>query len=62
MKITFVLHSHNLSGGNRVISIYADRLQRMGHEISIVCPELEKLTLVEQIKSLTKKKPLKNTT
>jgi len=55
MKITFVLHSHNLSGGNRVVSIYADHLQRMGHEVCIVCPELKKLTLVEQIKSLTKK-------
>lgn len=58
MKITFILHSHNLSGGNRVISIYADHLQKMGHEVYIVCPELEKLTLIKYVKSLTKRKAI----
>ncbi|MEB3160570.1 MAG: glycosyltransferase family 4 protein [Synechocystis sp.] len=59
MKITFILHSHNLSGGNRVISIYADHLQKMGHEVCVVCPERPRLTLVEKIKALTKKTTVK---
>lgn len=36
MKITFVMPSSDLSGGNRVVSIYADRLQRRGHTVTIV--------------------------
>ena len=56
MKIAFILHSHNLSGGNRVISIYADHLQKMGHEVCVVCPKWPQLTLIEKIKSLVRKK------
>ncbi|MFM1841518.1 MAG: hypothetical protein RLZZ490_249, partial [Cyanobacteriota bacterium] len=59
MKITFILHSHNLSGGNRVISIYADYLQAMGHEVCVVCPKLPELTMVEKIKALTGKKKVR---
>lgn len=33
MKITFVLPEANLSGGIRVVSIYADRLMKRGHEV-----------------------------
>ena len=36
MKITFVLAIADLSGGVRVVSIYADRLKRRGHEVTIV--------------------------
>lgn len=59
MKITFILHTHNLSGGNRVISIYADLLQKMGHDVTVVCPELEKLTVVEKIKLIARKQSIK---
>ena len=36
MKITFVLAIADLSGGVRVVSIYADRLKRRGHDVTIV--------------------------
>ena len=36
MKITFVLAAADLSGGNRVISIYAQRLQSRGHQVTVV--------------------------
>lgn len=38
MKITFVIFPPNLSGGNRVIAIYADRLRRRGHQVECVIP------------------------
>jgi glycosyltransferase involved in cell wall biosynthesis len=38
MRITFVSPTPNLSGGCRVIAIYADRLQAMGHEVTVVAP------------------------
>src|SRR3954469_23799531 len=36
MKITFILPGLNLSGGIRVISIYAERLRRRGHRVVVV--------------------------
>ena len=36
MKITFVLPYAGLAGGIRVIAIYADRLQRRGHDVAVV--------------------------
>ncbi len=36
LKITFVLPPANLSGGIRVIAIYAERLQQRGHEVQVV--------------------------
>ena len=38
MRITFVSPPPNLSGGCRVISIYASRLQALGHEVVVVAP------------------------
>ncbi len=38
MRITFITPPDNLSGGNRVIAIYAERLQALGHQVSIVLP------------------------
>jgi glycosyltransferase involved in cell wall biosynthesis len=38
MKITFVMAPDNLSGGNRVIAIYAEHLQARGHEVNVVLP------------------------
>jgi glycosyltransferase involved in cell wall biosynthesis len=40
MKITFVIFPPNLSGGNRVIAIYADKLRKRGHEVDCVIPAL----------------------
>lgn len=54
MKITFVLKSANLSGGIRVVSIYAERLQKLGHEVFVVsCPRPQP-TLRQQMKSVLK--------
>lgn len=36
MRITFVHATTNLSGGNRVVAAYAERLQRRGHEVCVV--------------------------
>ncbi len=54
MKITFVLKSANLSGGIRVVSIYADRLQKLGHEVFVVSCPLPQPTLRQQVRSFLK--------
>jgi glycosyltransferase involved in cell wall biosynthesis len=36
LKITFVLPVADLSGGVRVVAIYADRLRQRGHEVTVV--------------------------
>jgi len=54
MKITFVLKSANLSGGIRVVSIYAERLQKLGHQVFVVSCPLPQPTLPQQVKSLFK--------
>ncbi|MDJ0662237.1 MAG: glycosyltransferase family 4 protein [Crocosphaera sp.] len=62
MKITFVVGNWVvLSGGNRVISIYADKLQNKGHEVFVVCPSKSQPSLSRQIKSLLKGKGLIST-
>ena len=38
LKVTFVVRSENLSGGQRVIATYADQLARRGHDVTIVVP------------------------
>lgn len=38
MRIAFLSAPFNMSGGQRVISIYADRLARRGHEVVVVAP------------------------
>lgn len=38
MRITFVLPGLNMSGGTRVVAIYADELLRRGHEVFVVAP------------------------
>ena len=36
MRITFVLNHVNLNGGIRVIAIYAERLKKLGHSVTVV--------------------------
>ena len=38
MKVTFVTPTLNYTGGSRVIAIYADRLSRFGHHVTVVSP------------------------
>lgn len=57
MKITFVCSSWvNLSGGVRVVSIYAEQLQKRGYEVFVVCPEKSQPSFTQQVKSLLKGK------
>lgn len=52
MKITFIVPELNLSGGLRVVSIYAHLLTTRGHEVVIVSPKEVRQTLKQKIKSL----------
>ena len=36
MRISFLMPSDDLSGGNRVVATYARRLQDLGHEVLVV--------------------------
>ncbi|HEY9698241.1 MAG TPA: glycosyltransferase family 4 protein [Trichocoleus sp.] len=55
MKITFVMCSgFSLSGGDRVVAVYAKQLQQRGHEVFIISRPLSKPGLREQIRSLLK--------
>jgi glycosyltransferase involved in cell wall biosynthesis len=51
VKITFVLAQADLSGGVRVVSIYADRLRRRGHEVVVVARPSRAPTLREKARS-----------
>jgi glycosyltransferase involved in cell wall biosynthesis len=54
MKITFVMATTSLAGGDRVIAIYAERLKKRGHEVLVVSLPYPKPRLREQAKSLLK--------
>jgi len=51
VKITFVLAIADLSGGVRVVSIYADRLKRRGHDVTIVVRPPRAATFREKARS-----------
>lgn len=51
MRITFVLAIADLSGGVRVVSIYADRLKRRGHDVTIVVRPPRAATFREKARS-----------
>ena len=55
MKITFVLKECvSLTGGVRVVAIYADLLRRRNHDVQVVALSLPKPSYIRQIKSLIK--------
>ncbi len=59
MRITFVLAGgFNLSGGDRVISIYAERLQRRGHQVFAIAAPAYEPTLRDQLRSVLRKRRL----
>ncbi len=53
MKITFVLPHAGLAGGIRVVAIYAERLQKRGHDVFVVSIS-NKPNLYHQLRSLLK--------
>lgn len=54
LKITFLLPLANMSGGIRVISIYAMHLQKMGHHVVLVSVPPRRPTVRERLRSLKK--------
>lgn len=50
MKITFVLPYAGLAGGIRVVAIYADRLQKRGHEVFVISQPLPKPSLKQRLR------------
>ena len=51
MRITFVIPAANLSGGIRVVTIYAQHLQKRGHKISVIALPRNKIPLRQKVKS-----------
>ena len=56
MHITFVIPPPDLTGGQRVVSIYADRLQKRGHDVTVVAISPEPPSVREIARSLVKKR------
>jgi glycosyltransferase involved in cell wall biosynthesis len=54
MRVTFVLPFAGMSGGNRVLAIYAERLRRRGHKITVVSAPLARLRISTKLKSLAR--------
>lgn len=52
MRILFVLPPPNMSGGIKVVAIYAKALADRGHQVVIVSPSHPKITLKQRIKAL----------
>lgn len=51
MRITFVLPPVSLGGGIKVVSIYADALMRMGHEVHLISVPYRKPSFRKSVKS-----------
>jgi glycosyltransferase involved in cell wall biosynthesis len=58
MRITFLLGRPDLSGGARVVAIYAQKLQERGHEVLVVARSPRKPTLRERLRHLLLNKPI----
>ncbi len=56
MRVTFILPTVNLSGGVRVIAIYAKLLSRRGHKVVLVSPPPQTLPFRQKLKSFIRGK------
>lgn len=56
MKITFILPYAGLSGGIRVVAIYADRLKNRGHDVTVISVPKQPPTVKQRIKALLKER------
>src|SRR5207247_7481076 len=52
MRITFVLPTANLSGGTRVVAVYAAELMRRGHRVCVVSLPAPRPTLMALVRAL----------
>jgi len=55
MKITFLSPAPDLSGGQRVLAIYADSLMRRGHDVTVVARDRERPTLAKKLRDLLRR-------
>jgi glycosyltransferase involved in cell wall biosynthesis len=51
MRVTFIIRDLGFSGGNRVVAIYAERLKRRGHQVTVVSGAPRPIKLIDKIKS-----------
>lgn len=58
MRVTFVLPRADVSGGVRVASTYAKRLQQRGHQVVVVSRPQRKATLRERVRATVRGGPL----
>lgn len=56
MRVTFVLHHVGMAGGNRVLAIYAERLQRRGHVVNVVSLPPFRWSAASRVKALLRGK------
>src|SRR5687767_13726763 len=54
MRITFVLNHVNLNGGISVIAIYAERLKKRGHTVTVVSRPRPIASLKDKVKSVVR--------
>jgi glycosyltransferase involved in cell wall biosynthesis len=54
MRITFILPEVNLSGGVRVVAVYAERLVRRGHQVLVVAAGRKPRGLRDRVRDLVK--------
>jgi len=54
MRITFILPEMNLSGGVRVVAIYAERLSRRGHDVRVFSTQPKNVTLRHRLRALVR--------
>lgn len=58
MRITFLLPSDNLTGGARVVALYAGELRKLGHEVLIVTCAPDRPSLRDRAAALLGRRPL----
>jgi glycosyltransferase involved in cell wall biosynthesis len=58
MRITFVMAAADLSGGNRVISIYAQRLADRGHQVTVVSRPRRHVSLKDKFQAWRRGHPV----
>jgi glycosyltransferase involved in cell wall biosynthesis len=56
MRITFILPPLTLSGGIRVVAIYAERLKQRGHRVVVVSPAMPKDPLRRRVRDFLSRK------
>src|SRR5665811_1910895 len=61
MRITFVLPTVDMSGGIRVVAIYAKVLTARGHEVILVSPPPQEVRFRNKVKSFLKRNGWPNT-